>query len=52
MNFFLNNDCLGYVYSLARESERMLAATLAGDTNTMADILEYAHNTESPIFFL
>ncbi len=46
----LNNDCLGYVYSLARESERMLAATLAGDTNTMADILEYAHNTESPIF--
>ena len=46
----LNNDSLGYVYSLARESERMLAATLAGDINTMADILEVAHNTESPIF--
>lgn len=46
----LNNDSLGYVYSLARESERMLAATLAGDINTMADILEFAHNTESPIF--
>lgn len=46
----LNNDSLGYVYSLARESERMLAATLAGNTNTMADILEFAHNTESPIF--
>ena len=28
----------------------MLAATLAGDTNTMADILEFAHDTESPIF--
>ena len=26
---------LGYVYRLARESERMLNATLAGDTNTM-----------------
>ena len=46
----LNNDSLGYVYSLARESERMLAATLAGDINIMADILEFAHNTESPIF--
>ncbi len=46
----LNNDSLGYVYSLARESERMLAATLAGDINTMADIPEVAHNTESPIF--
>ena len=45
-----NNNCLGYVYNLARESERMLAATLAGDTNTMTDILEFAHNTESPIF--
>lgn len=46
----LNNDSLGYVYNLARESERMLAATLAGDTDTMADILEFVHNTESPIF--
>ena len=27
----------------------MLKATLAGDTQTMAEILEYAHNTESPI---
>lgn len=26
----LNNNSLGYVYNLARESERMLAATLAG----------------------
>ena len=45
----LINDSLGYVYSLARESERMLAATLAGDTDTMADILAFAHDTESPI---
>lgn len=46
----LNNDRLGYVYNLARESERMLTATLAGDTDTMAGILEFAHNTKSPIF--
>lgn len=41
---------LGYVYHLARESERMLRATIAGDTETMADILEFAHNTETPLF--
>lgn len=40
---------LGYVYRLACISEKMLQATLAGDTQTMADILQYAHNTESPI---
>ena len=27
----------------------MLEATLSGDTQKMADILQYAHNTESPI---
>jgi hypothetical protein len=40
---------LGYVYNLAKESEKMLKATLAGDTETMVRILEYAHNTESPL---
>lgn len=40
---------LGYVYQLARESDRMLRATLAGDTAAMAEILEYAHNTEVPL---
>lgn len=40
---------LGYVYRLAKESERMLLATKAGDTETMTEILEYAHNTESPL---
>ncbi len=33
---------LGYMNRLAKESERMLAATLAGDTDTMSEILEYA----------
>lgn len=40
---------LGYLNRLARESDRMLKATLAGDTETMAQILEYAHDTESPL---
>ena len=39
----------GYVYRLAKESERMLQATLAGDTETMAQILELAHDTEVPL---
>lgn len=40
---------LGYIYRLAKESERMLQATLAGDTGVMEEILDLAHNTESPI---
>lgn len=40
---------LGYVYRLAHESERMLYATLHGDSNTMNEILAYAHDTEVPL---
>lgn len=40
---------LGYVHRLAHESDRMLLATLAGDTKTMAEILSYAHDTEAPL---
>ncbi|MDO4292758.1 MAG: AAA family ATPase [Eubacteriales bacterium] len=40
---------LGYVYRLARESERMLRATLAQDTDTMTAILEQLHHTEIPL---
>ena len=40
---------LGYVYNLARVSERMLQATLHKDTAVMEEILAYAHNTEVPI---
>lgn len=42
---------LGYVHRLAKESGRMLAATKNGDTKTMAEILEYAHHTESPLLY-
>lgn len=37
-------DSLGYVYRLARESQRMLEATLAGDTDAMAEILGIVHD--------
>lgn len=40
---------LGYVYRSAKESTRMLQATLAGDTETMVRILEHAHDTEVPL---
>lgn len=46
----MDKESMGYVYRLANESRRMLSATLQGDTKTMAEILEFAHNTESPIF--
>ncbi len=49
-NLLMTKDSLGYVYSLARESEKMLEATLSGDTKTMTEILTFAHNTESPLF--
>ncbi len=46
----LNHESLGYVHRLAKQSERMLAATLAMDTDTMIKILKFAHDTETPIF--
>ncbi len=41
----LTNHNLVYIYSLARESGKMLKATLAGDTGTMCRIMEFAHDT-------
>lgn len=40
---------LGYIYNLANASKKMLSATLSGNTREMAEILKYAHDTESPI---
>ena len=45
----MSKESLGYVYNLAKESEKMLQATIAGDTGKMAEILKFAHDTESPI---
>ncbi|MCD8110304.1 MAG: ATP-binding protein [Clostridiales bacterium] len=40
---------LGYIYRLANASERMLQATLSGDTKTMEEILQFAHDSETPL---
>lgn len=48
-DMLMKETSLGYVYSLARESVRMLNATLHGDTETMCRILEKAYNTEIPL---
>lgn len=40
-------NSLGYIYRLARESERMMEATRADDTATMEKILQQAHDTET-----
>lgn len=40
---------MGNVYKLTKESGRMLAATKAGDTETMTELMEYAHHTHSPL---
>lgn len=42
-------ESLGYIHHLAQISDKMLQATLQGDTEIMEHILEYAHNTETPI---
>lgn len=40
---------LGYVHQLAAVSDRMLKATLNGDSDKVAEIMKYAHDTESPL---
>ncbi|MCD8119229.1 MAG: ATP-binding protein [Lachnospiraceae bacterium] len=40
---------LGYINRLAMESDRMLEATLTGNTRTMAEILQFAHDSETPL---
>lgn len=40
---------LGYIHRLAKESDRMLQATLAKDVGEMARILGYVHDTETPL---
>lgn len=45
----LTKDTLGYVYNLAKKSQQMLQATIAGDTKMMESILQFAHDTEVPM---
>ena len=45
----LKDSSMGYIAELAKNSNVMLEATLAGDTKKMEEILEFVHNTEIPI---
>ena len=45
----LEDNSMGYIAKLVQNSNVMLEATLAGNTNKMEEILEYVHNTEIPI---
>ncbi len=40
---------MGYVNRLAKASDRILDATLEGDSKTVEEILSHIHNTESPV---
>lgn len=42
---------LGNVHRLTKESGRILMATKAGDTDTVAEIVQFVHNTESPLLY-
>lgn len=45
----LKDNSMGYIAKLAQNSNVMLEATLAGDTEKMEEILEYVHHTEIPL---
>lgn len=45
----LSDKCFGYVSDIIENSQKMLEATIDGDTNTMVDILHDIHNSEIPI---
>lgn len=45
----VKEQSLGYVHRLAAESSKVLKATLAGDAETVAEAIKYAHDTESPL---
>jgi hypothetical protein len=48
-DMLLKEPSLGYVNQLAVKSEEMLRATLNGDEDKVAEIMQYAHDTETPL---
>ena len=48
-NMLYKESDLGYIYRLAKESQKMVDATINQNTDVMSKILEYAHDSESPI---
>lgn len=45
----MKEPSLGYIHQLAAESSRMLKATLDCDADKVAEIMKFAHDTESPL---
>ena len=48
-NYWTSSGPYDEIFYYIQISDQMLEATLSGDTQKMANILQYAHNTESPI---
>ncbi|WP_373212102.1 AAA family ATPase [Ruminococcus sp. 5_1_39BFAA] len=48
-DMLMKEPSLGYMYRLANTSSEMLKATLEGDAEKVAEIMAFAHNTESPL---
>jgi hypothetical protein len=48
-DMLMKEPSLGYMNQLALRSSEMLKATLNGDEAKVAEIMEYAHNTETPL---
>ena len=47
-NYWTSSGPYDEIFYYIQISDQMLEATLSGDTQKMADILQYAHNTEAP----
>lgn len=45
----MKEPSMGYMYQLAVESAKMLKATIDGDAGKVAEILKFAHDTETPL---
>ncbi len=47
-DMLLKEPSLGYIYNLAKDSQKMLEATKSADTAVMEQILEQVHDRETP----
>lgn len=45
----LDDNCMGYIAQLVRQSDKVLDATLKGQPKKIEKVLEFIHNTEIPI---
>jgi hypothetical protein len=48
-DLLMKEESLGYVHKLAAISSEMLKATLSGDEYKVAELMQYAHDTETPL---